>query len=153
MKDGPSDAAYHISKNEWSNEELFVVWLKHFTKFVKPSKEDSDILTRTLLKEQLLEKKEKHEKNKNKKLLKNDFKPKTVVEVKKRKMEPSQSSSSSDEDVQLRDFSDDVGSEESDVEEKCIIQGDPNFFKCSSNFISCPISISDIANKKAFKGL
>jgi hypothetical protein len=84
MKDGPSDAAYHISKNERSNEELFVVWLKHFTKFVKPSKEDSDILTRTLLKEQLLEKKEKHEKNKNKKLLKNDFKPKTVVEVKKR---------------------------------------------------------------------
>jgi hypothetical protein len=37
MKDGPSDAAYHISKNGWSNQELFVVWLKHFTKFVKPS--------------------------------------------------------------------------------------------------------------------
>jgi hypothetical protein len=47
-------------------------------------KQHSDILTRTPLKEQLLEKKEKHEKNKNKKLLKNDFKPKTVVEVKKR---------------------------------------------------------------------
>jgi hypothetical protein len=44
-------------------------------------KQHSDI---TPLKEQLLEKKEKHEKNKNKKLLKNDFKPKTVVEVKKR---------------------------------------------------------------------
>jgi hypothetical protein len=27
------------------------------------------------------------------------------------------------------------------------------FFKCSSNFISCPISISDISNEKAFKGL
>jgi hypothetical protein len=25
------------------------------------------------------------------------------------------------------------------------------FFKCSSNFISCPISISDISNEKAFK--
>jgi hypothetical protein len=44
MKDGPSDAAYHISKNEWSNEELFVVWLKHFTKFVKPSKEEPVLL-------------------------------------------------------------------------------------------------------------
>jgi hypothetical protein len=34
------------------------------------------------------------------------------------------------------------------------IQGDPIiFFKCSSNFISCPISISDISNEKAFKGL
>jgi hypothetical protein len=60
--------------------------------------------------------------------LKNDFKPKTVVEIKKRKMGPSQSSSASDEHVQLRDFCDDASSEESDVEEKCIIQGDPIFF-------------------------
>jgi hypothetical protein len=72
----------------------------------------SDILTRTPLKEQLLEKKEKHEKNKNKKLLKNDFIPKIVVEVKKRKMGPSESSSSSDEDVQLRDICDDASSDQ-----------------------------------------
>jgi hypothetical protein len=33
-----------------------------------------------------------------------------------------------------------------------IIQADP-IFKCCSNIISCPISISDISNEKAFKGL
>jgi hypothetical protein len=45
-----------------------------------------------------------------------------VVEVKKRKMGPSESSSSSDEDVQLRDICDDASSDQkSDVEKKCII--------------------------------
>ncbi|KAJ8949557.1 hypothetical protein NQ318_016187 [Aromia moschata] len=34
---GPTEAIYHCSKNGWTNPDLFGVWLKHFTKFAKPS--------------------------------------------------------------------------------------------------------------------
>lgn len=38
-KDGPPGALYNCSKNGWTTEELFVLWLKHFKKNVQPTPE------------------------------------------------------------------------------------------------------------------
>lgn len=43
-KDGPAEAIYHCSKNGWTNEELFIIWLKHFVKFAKPSADEPVLL-------------------------------------------------------------------------------------------------------------
>lgn len=43
-KGGPTEAIYHCSKNGWTNEELFVTWLKHFVKFAKPSADEPVLL-------------------------------------------------------------------------------------------------------------
>lgn len=43
-KGGPEGAIYHCSKNGWINEELFAIWLEHFAKNVKPTKEDPVLL-------------------------------------------------------------------------------------------------------------
>ncbi|CAK1583568.1 unnamed protein product [Parnassius mnemosyne] len=42
--DGPREAVYRCSKNGWINEELFVEWLKHFTKYAKPLESDPVLL-------------------------------------------------------------------------------------------------------------
>lgn len=44
QKGGPRDAIYCCSKNGWSNEELFLEWLKHFSKHTKPTSEDPILL-------------------------------------------------------------------------------------------------------------
>jgi hypothetical protein len=36
-KGGLEGSIYRYSKNGWINEELFMVWLEHFSKFVKPT--------------------------------------------------------------------------------------------------------------------
>ena len=41
---GPEGSIYHCTTNGWINEDLFLVWLKHFTKFAKPSVEDPILL-------------------------------------------------------------------------------------------------------------
>lgn len=41
---GPAEAIYHCSKNGWTNEELFIIWLKHFVKFTKPSADEPVLL-------------------------------------------------------------------------------------------------------------
>lgn len=41
---GPIGAIYHCSDNGWINEDLFVVWLKHFHKAVKPTVDDPVLL-------------------------------------------------------------------------------------------------------------
>lgn len=41
---GPPDAIYHCSPNGWITEELFIVWLKHFISYVKPSRESPALL-------------------------------------------------------------------------------------------------------------
>jgi len=38
-KDGPPGALYQCTKNGWTNEEVFLEWLKHFTYHAKPSQE------------------------------------------------------------------------------------------------------------------
>jgi hypothetical protein len=39
-KGGSEGATYNCSKNGWLNEELFIVWLEHFTKHAKPTEGD-----------------------------------------------------------------------------------------------------------------
>ncbi|XP_054267225.1 jerky protein homolog-like [Macrosteles quadrilineatus] len=41
---GPAGALYTCSHNGWTNEELFLDWLKHFKKFVKPSEQEPILL-------------------------------------------------------------------------------------------------------------
>lgn len=41
---GPAGAIYRCSKNGWSNEDLFLEWLKHFSTFAKPSEDDPVLL-------------------------------------------------------------------------------------------------------------
>lgn len=43
QRDGPIGTVYECSNNGWTNEELFVVWLRHFQKHVK-STEDNPVL-------------------------------------------------------------------------------------------------------------
>jgi hypothetical protein len=43
-KGGPEGAVCNCSNNEWTNEELFIVWLEHFTKHAKPTEEDPVLL-------------------------------------------------------------------------------------------------------------
>ncbi|XP_063911278.1 uncharacterized protein LOC135128298 [Zophobas morio] len=43
-KGGPTEAIYHCSKNGWTNQALFVIWLKHFVKFAKPSSAEPILL-------------------------------------------------------------------------------------------------------------
>jgi len=38
-KNGPPGALYQCTKNGWTNEEVFLEWLKHFNYHAKPSKE------------------------------------------------------------------------------------------------------------------
>ncbi|CAK1598674.1 unnamed protein product [Parnassius mnemosyne] len=42
--DEPRGTVYRCSKNGWINEELFVEWLKYFTKYAKPSESDPVLL-------------------------------------------------------------------------------------------------------------
>lgn len=44
QKGGPPGAAYACSKNGWSNEELFMDWLKHFHEHVRPNTEKPVLL-------------------------------------------------------------------------------------------------------------
>lgn len=44
QRDGPIEAVYSCSNNGWINEELFPVWISHFIKNVKPTKEDPVLL-------------------------------------------------------------------------------------------------------------
>lgn len=41
---GPPGALYNCSKNGWSNEELFIEWLKHFQKHANPSENEPVLL-------------------------------------------------------------------------------------------------------------
>lgn len=43
-KGGPIGAVYGCSKNGWSNEELFLEWLKHLANYTKPSSQDPILL-------------------------------------------------------------------------------------------------------------
>lgn len=43
-KDGPTGALYTNSKNGWINEDLFVIWLKHFTAFAKATQVSTVLL-------------------------------------------------------------------------------------------------------------
>ncbi|XP_025410766.1 uncharacterized protein LOC112683809 [Sipha flava] len=43
-KGGPVGSIYACSKNGWINSELFLEWLKHFSKSVKPTSEDPVLL-------------------------------------------------------------------------------------------------------------
>lgn len=43
-KNGPIGAIYECSKRGWINEELFLVWLKHFVKITCPSKDNPILL-------------------------------------------------------------------------------------------------------------
>lgn len=43
-KGGPAGAIYKCSHNGWSNEELFLDWLKHFKDNAKPTEEDPVLL-------------------------------------------------------------------------------------------------------------
>lgn len=43
-KDGPNEAIYHCSKNGWTNHDLFVIWLKHFVKFARPTSDEPILL-------------------------------------------------------------------------------------------------------------
>lgn len=44
QKNGPPGSVYRCSKNGWTNEVLFVAWLKHFQRFVKASADDPVLL-------------------------------------------------------------------------------------------------------------
>jgi molybdenum-dependent DNA-binding transcriptional regulator ModE len=44
QKDGPPDAIYNVSNNGWSNEHLYLIWLRHFAHHVKPSIEEPVLL-------------------------------------------------------------------------------------------------------------
>ncbi|KAG8264800.1 hypothetical protein J6590_108315 [Homalodisca vitripennis] len=41
---GPAGSVYTCSHNGWSNENIFLDWLKHFNKIAKPSQEDPVLL-------------------------------------------------------------------------------------------------------------
>ncbi|XP_069671644.1 uncharacterized protein [Periplaneta americana] len=43
-KDGPPGEFYCCSKNDWTNEHLYLQWLEHFSKFVKCSNENPVLL-------------------------------------------------------------------------------------------------------------
>ncbi|XP_018330787.1 uncharacterized protein LOC108740803 [Agrilus planipennis] len=43
-KDGPTGAIYRCSDNGWTNEDLFLEWLRHFTQHAKPSAEEPVLL-------------------------------------------------------------------------------------------------------------
>lgn len=43
-RDGPPGSIYACSKSGWTNEDLFIVWLKHFIKIIKASKENPVLL-------------------------------------------------------------------------------------------------------------
>ncbi|XP_074028700.1 uncharacterized protein [Leptinotarsa decemlineata] len=43
-KGGPADAEYQVSFNGWTNDEMFLLWLKHFGKFAKPSQDQPVLL-------------------------------------------------------------------------------------------------------------
>lgn len=37
QRNGPPGAVYQCTKNGWSNEDIFLVWLQHFVSYTKPS--------------------------------------------------------------------------------------------------------------------
>lgn len=43
-KGGPPGALYHVTDNGWTNDEIFLIWLKHFTAHVKPNNEEPVLL-------------------------------------------------------------------------------------------------------------
>ena len=44
LQGSPAGTIGYTSENGWTNNELFIKWLEHFTKFVKPSKSEPIIL-------------------------------------------------------------------------------------------------------------
>lgn len=44
VSDGPTGSDGACNQSGWSTEEIFVQYLKHFVKFVKPSKENKCLL-------------------------------------------------------------------------------------------------------------
>ena len=44
MHNAPAAALGHCTKSGWTNEQIFLKWLKHFTAIAKPSKEEKHII-------------------------------------------------------------------------------------------------------------
>lgn len=43
-KNGPPGALYQCTKNGWTNENIFLVWLKHFFNYCKPTADEKVLL-------------------------------------------------------------------------------------------------------------
>lgn len=43
-KCGPPGAVYQVTNNGWTNDDIFLIWLKHFTAYVKPNNNEPVLL-------------------------------------------------------------------------------------------------------------